>query len=301
MNIQTRGIIYGIVSAVSYGMNPLFALFLYQDGLRVDSVLFYRYLLAVLMLGGMMKVRGDSFSLKKSEIAPLAILGFLFAASSFCLFSSFHYIEAGIASTLLFVYPIMVAVIMAFFFKERISWGTTFSILLSIVGILLLYKRKDGTVLNMTGVWLVMLSSLSYAIYIVAVNRSVLRDMPSFKLTFYVLLFCVAAILLYSGVTPGIQLLTSSKMWFIAVLLALIPTVILLVTMVLSVHYIGSTPTAILGALEPVTALFFGVMIFGEELTLRIVCGILLIILSVVLIILGKSLQRRLRSYLRKI
>lgn len=114
---------------------------------------------------------------------------------------SFHYMDAGIASTLLFVYPVMVAVIMAIFFRERISLVTVLSISLALCGIALLYRGEGGAVLNTAGVVLVMASSLSYALYIVVVNRASL-NMSSVKLTFYVLLFGVAAIVLYSLCCP---------------------------------------------------------------------------------------------------
>ena len=97
--------------------------------------------------------------------------------------------EAGIASTLLFVYPILVALIMAFVFKEKLTLQTIFCILLALGGIGLLYKSGDGTTLSLTGVLLVMASALSYAIYIVGANRPLLKNIATLKLTFYVLLF----------------------------------------------------------------------------------------------------------------
>lgn len=93
-------------------------------------------------------------------------MGLLVAISSLSLFLSYNYMEVGIASTLLFVYPIMVALIMALVFKEKLTGQTIFCILLALAGIGLLYKSSDGTTLNLTGVMLVMASALSYAIYI---------------------------------------------------------------------------------------------------------------------------------------
>lgn len=186
---KTRGYVLGAVAAASYGLNPLFALPLYGAGMGVDSVLFYRYLLAVIMLGTLMIFRRHSFALTRRDILPLAIMGLLFSFSSLTLFASYNYMDAGIASTILFLYPVMVAVIMAAFFHERITAATVVSILLACTGIGLLYKGGDGATLSLIGVGLVFISSLSYAIYIVGVNRSSLRDLSTEKLTFYVLLF----------------------------------------------------------------------------------------------------------------
>ena len=122
--------------------------------------------------------------------------------------------------------------------------------------------------LNAMGVLLVMLSSLSYALYIIIVNKSSLK-MPTIKLTLYVLLFCTLTIIIQSFFDSDnhIQLLTTSSMWMFAIMLALVPTVISLVFMVMAVRLIGSTPTAIMGALEPLTAVFIGIMVFNEMLT----------------------------------
>lgn len=189
MNAKAKGYLSGIVAAATYGMNPLFALPLYQAGMDPDSVLFFRYLFALPLLGMMLKLRGRSFRLKRKEILPLILMGLLVALSSLTLFQSYHYMEAGIASTLLFIYPILVALIMALGFKEKLTLPTLFCILLALSGIGLLYKSGDGTTLSLTGITLVLISALSYAIYIVSVNQPLLKDIATLKLTFYVLLF----------------------------------------------------------------------------------------------------------------
>lgn len=274
----------------TYGMNPLFALPLYKTGMDPDSVLFFRYLFAIPLLGIMIKARGRNFKLKRKQILPLIIMGLLISISSLALFQSYNYMEAGIASTLLFVYPIMVALIMSFFFKEKLTIQTVLCILLALAGIGLLYKGGDGATLSLVGIGLVMASSLSYAIYIVGVNQSVLKDVATLKLTFYVLLFGLTLFLV--RVDFGVHLFIVDKwyLWGNLLALAVFPTAISFLCTTRAVQYIGSTPTAILGALEPVTAVFFGVTIFGESLTPRLIGGILMIILAVTLIIVGSNI-----------
>jgi drug/metabolite transporter (DMT)-like permease len=128
MNSKTKGFIYGAIAAASYGMNPLFTLPLYAAGMSVDTVLFYRYFFAVIVLGILMKMQHQSFALRKADILPLVIMGLLFSFSSLLLFMSYNYMDAGIASTILFVYPVLVAIIMAVVFKEKVSPITMFSI-----------------------------------------------------------------------------------------------------------------------------------------------------------------------------
>lgn len=111
MNAKAKGYVLGAIAAATYGMNPLFALPLYKAGMNPDSVLFFRYLFAIPVLGIMIKARGRNFKLKPNEIVPLILMGLLVSFSSLALFQSYNYMEAGIASTLLFVYPILVALL----------------------------------------------------------------------------------------------------------------------------------------------------------------------------------------------
>lgn len=291
MNTKAKGYLLGVVAAATYGMNPLFALPLYEDGMDTDSVLFFRYLFAIPLLGIMLKARGRDFKLHRREIVPLIALGLLVALSSLALFLSYNYMQAGIASTLLFVYPIFVALIMAFGFREKLSLQTVLCILLALGGIGLLYKTADGATLNLTGTILVMVSALSYAVYIIGVNRPVLQSVATLKVTFYVLLFGLSLFLVRLDFGTAVMLPAKWYLWGNLVALAVFPTAISFLCTTGAIQYIGSTPTAILGALEPVTAVFFGVTIFGESLTPRTGVGILLIILAVSFIVAGNRIS----------
>lgn len=297
---KLKGFACGAVAAASYGLNPLFALPLYEVGMKVDSVLFYRYFLAVLMMGGLMLVRKESFALRRAEVLPMIVMGLLFSSSSLFLFEAYNYMDAGVASTILFVYPVLVAVIMALFFHERVSPLTMFAIVLAFAGISLLSQGGDGKPLSLLGMLLVFLSSLTYAVYIVGVNRSSLKSLPTTRLTFYCLLFGSSLFIVRLHFCTDLQAVPSPWLWANAVSLALFPTIISLVTMTLAIHRIGSTPTAILGALEPVTALFCGVVVFGEQLTGRIMLGVVMILTAVTLIIVSPSLVGLARRYVHK-
>ena len=294
MNAKAKGYILGSIAAASYGMNPLFALPLYKAGMDPDSVLFFRYLFAIPLLGIMIKARGRSFKIQRKETFPLIIMGLLVALSSLTLFLSYNYMAAGIASTLLFVYPIRVALIMAMVFKEKLALQTIVCMLLALGGIGLLYKSEDGSTLSLIGTLLVFASSLSYAIYIVGINQTSLKNVATLKVTFYVLLFGLSlfvARLLYSGV------LNTPDQWYLwanLLALAVFPTAISFLCTTGAIQYIGSTPTAILGALEPVTAIFFGIAVFGESLTVRESFGLVMIIVAVTLVIAGGNITSQL-------
>ena len=294
MNAKAKGYILGSIAAATYGMNPLFALPLYKTGMDPDSVLFFRYLFAIPLLGIMIKARGRTFKIQRKETFPLIIMGLLVALSSLTLFQSYNYMAAGIASTLLFVYPIMVALIMAFAFKEKLELQTIVCMLLALGGIGLLYKSEDGSTLSLIGTLLVFASALSYAIYIVGINQTTLKNVATLKVTFYVLLFGLslfAARLLYSGV------LNTPDQWYLwgnLLALAVFPTAISFLCTTSAIQYIGSTPTAILGALEPVTAIIFGITVFGESLTVKESIGLVMIIVAVTLVIAGGNITSHL-------
>lgn len=299
LSTTTKGYLLGIIAAATYGMNPLFALPLYDAGMTADSVLFFRYLFAIPILASMLKIRGRGFKVNLRQGSILAALGIVFALSSLTLFLSYNYMDAGIASTLLFVYPLLVAVIMALFFREKMSVQMILCLVTALVGIALLYRGADGATLSLTGTLLVFGSSLSYAIYIVAVNRSGLDHVPTLKLTFYVLLFGLTLFLARVLMQGELQCPPHWYLWGNLLALALFPTAISLLCTTQAIQYIGSTPTAILGALEPVTAVFFGITVFGEVVTPRNALGMVLIIVSVTIVVGGGSMPRLLNR-LRK-
>ena len=354
---KAKGFFFGILAAVSYGVNPLGAKYLYEEGFNVESVLFYRYGLAALIIGVIMvgkiitgrKVAStlrqaqctassatgtpsatepqssvtepveatgyESFKVSRGELSTLIALGLLFVISSLTLYCSFLYMDSGVACSLLFVYPVMTAVLMAMLYGEKITKATAAAIALSLAGVLLLYKGDGETVLSTVGVLLVMVSALSYALYIIVANRASAPesgleashnrfskylphratihrlDMSAMKLSFYVLIVCAVSMVLFSLTSPERHLmpLATGREWGYSLMLAIVPTVFSLVSMGIAVRIIGSTPTAIMGALEPLTAVVIGLTVFHEALTVNLVAGILLILTAVITIILSKG------------
>ena len=291
MSLQTKGVILAIISAICYGMNPLGALFLYEEGLNVNSVIFYRFIFASILLAIFMLIKKDSFYLKFKEIILLALLGLLFGISAISLFNSFLYMDAGLASTVLFIYPIFVAIIMALFFKEKNSIITILSIIFAFLGVVLLYE-SDGANVSNFGIFLVIVSSLCYAIYIVIINQYL--KISALKVTFYSMLFCTITILIHSFFDSSLNImpLVNFNMWFYTIFLALVPTIISLLFLIKAIQLIGSTSASILGALEPLTAVLIGVYVFNEKITFWLVIGIVFILLGVILIVLKDYIDK---------
>ncbi|MBR1627022.1 MAG: DMT family transporter [Bacteroidales bacterium] len=294
MNNKLKGCFFGIIAAVAYGTNPLGALFLYREGFNPPSVIFYRFVFAVLILLAILKIQKVPLRVNKWEIKILGSLGTIFAVSALTLYTSFNYMDSGIASTILFAYPIMVAVLMSVFFKEKTSFLTVISIILSVAGILLLYQGDGNVRLSVLGVILVLLSSLTYAVYIVIVNRSKITMTP-FKMTFYIMAFAAVTTFLYSLLNKQNHIIMipslSALGW--CVFLSCVPTIIAMTFLNMGIFYAGSTPTAIMGALEPVTAVIISISVFDGVFSLRLATGIILILGAVLLIVAGKTLSKK--------
>lgn len=285
MNNKLKGYLSGVIAAVAYGTNPLGALFLYEKGYNATSVIFFRFVFAVLILGIILLAQRENFKVSKFEFKILSALGVIFAASALTLYSSFNYMDSGIASTILFTYPIFVAIIMVVCFKEKTSWVSVFSIAISIFGICLLYKGEGGVRLSMLGIILVLVSSLTYSVYIVLVNRAKI-EMNPFKMTFYVMAIAGICIFVFSLFNEKNYIIPIdsfySLSWF--VFLGIVPTIIAMTFLNIAIPKIGSVPTAIMGALEPATAVVISVVVFNGVLTARLLTGIFLILIAVILI-----------------
>lgn len=282
------GYLYGILAAAFYGLNPLFALPLYHDGLDTWSVLLFRYLMSLPLLAVIMVFQKCDFSINLREVKELCILGFLMSASSIFLYLAYNHMDAGIASTVLFVYPILTAILMTVVFKERNNMIVWLCLLAATIGIAILSKSDGVVYVTMLGVMLSILSAVVYAFYLTFINKGSLGGMPSVKITFYVMTF--GTLLIVMGVLyNGYVICPEGTGWLCSFGSALFPTSLSLIFTALAIQRIGSTQTAILGAFEPVTAVAIGVLIFGERLSGNSIVGIVMILLAVTTVVMQKK------------
>lgn len=290
---EIKGYALAALAAAAYGTNPAFAIPLYEQGMNPNSVLFFRYLFGIPLIALVMAARGVPFRLSREEIGPTAILGILMAFSSLALFESYKYINSGIASTLLFVYPVMVAVMMIFFFHEKMRMSVVLCLVIMSVGLILLMKPQGEITLSPFGCLLVMVSALTYALYIIFVNVSkVIKAIPTSKLLFYVLACGSAVYLAMMPLGNELTLPTKESGWLNLTALAVIPTLLSLTCTTKAIQLIGSTPTAILGALEPVSAVLLSVTVLEQSLTPRDIAGGILIIIATTIVIGDKSVDK---------
>ena len=284
-----KGYLFAAIAAASYGTNPIFAIPLYREGISVTSVLFMRYAMAVAIMFFVTMIKSPkAFVIKPKYVGLLAFMGILMVLSSIALFESYKYLSAGIASTLLFFYPVMVAVIMAIFYKERLTKKSWACLVTAFLGVVILSKNDDGGFISLLGLTLVMLSSLSYAIYLVYINRGPMKKINTSTITFYVILGGFLVMIPYCLLDGGLMLPKTTPAWINAIGLGFFPTVISIIFTSRAIALIGSTETAIFGALEPLTAVILGILILGETLTITPAIGMILIFTSVTVLMMKK-------------
>lgn len=293
------GLFLGLMAAVCYGFIPLFTKELQAPavGLPLSSstILFYRFGIASFILAAIMFVRRESFRITYAEFVRLVQLAFLSNGAALFLISGYRYCSSsGVATTLHFTYPILTALIMMVFFRERSRLSTWIAIGLSIAGVALL--SGVGGDAQWLGIVLEIISALCFALYLIRVNRSRVSQMPVVKLTFYVMAFgalIFAAFIAYEradfDISAHYALIPSAPGWLNLCLLSVICTVVTNLALVYATQNVGPTVASILGVLEPLTALVLGILFLGEELTPSMAAGIGLILPAVLIIILRRK------------
>lgn len=278
----------GIITGITYGLNPLFGMPLIWDGVSIDSILFFRYIISVFLLGAFLMFTKQRFKVSSKQAGVLGVLGVLFTSSSLLLFEAYHYIASGLATTLVFLYPILVTIIMVFL-RVIPSWQVWISIAATFIGVIIMTHSGTGGAINPTGILLSLGSALAYALFIVIINRNkTIASISNSLLTFYVLLtgtaiFLGKIIFAHEGITTGID---DYAAWGNLVGLAFLPTIVSTATLAIATRNIGPTKASVLGVFEPITAILVGTLVFGEALTSNIVIGILIAVSSVTFMIL---------------
>jgi putative transmembrane protein len=273
------------------------------EGLTTFSILSYRMLFASILVAVLMLIGRVSFATNLKELRWFAVLGFLYYGSAALLFQAYGGMASGLATTLHFMYPVSVTIIMALVYKQRPSVVTICAIILSLVGVALLCLRESSTgVSSLLSVFLVLLSGVCYAVYLVLVSTvRRINQQNSQKLTFYVLMFSGAFFMLSTLQGGGLQIIPSASAGINLLLMATLPTLLSNLALVRSVKNIGSTLTSVLGAMEPLTAIIVGILVFDESLRGLMIVGIILILVSVSLIVLSPLLDKRIAERLRRL
>ncbi len=303
-----------ILSSATFGLIPLFSIPLMENAdksleIDLDSVCFYRFLFSALLMGlivfisfakkhkgeGIGKIMHEAYALSGKQFGLLMLISVFYASTSIFLTASYTIggIPSGIATTMHFLYPVFVTAVMILFIGEKLTAGKVISVMLAFGGVFFLSGASitgDFT-LNPLGLLFVLVTIFTYGSYIIGVNNiKAIAGMNGMKLTFYVLafsclLFCCNILVKGGEFAP----LVTFHQWWNILALAFIPTLISDLTLVYAIQIIGSTTTAILGCMEPLTAVLVGIAVFGEKLSSSQIIGMVLVFLAVNLVILSQK------------
>lgn len=296
MKKNIKGVMFAMLSSSSFGLIGLFSAPVKAEGLDEFSILFYRFLISAFVLGLVCVVRKESLSIPKELRLKLFTLGILYASSAFFFLFSFNFLPTGVSTTMHFMYPIVVSMMMVLFFKEKKSMVTFFATILAVFGVVMLCWT-DGVVISPTGVLVVLTAVFSYSTYIISVNKSQAGRLNAEVLTFYVMLSGAIIFLFVAIATPkGLQAIPSIPSFVRLMLLGILCTALSAFTLILAIKLIGSTISSILGSMEPLVALAVGVFYFNEKFDLHSLIGIITILASVILVIIRSTQKADLKT-----
>ena len=292
---RIKGILYAAVSSSTFGLAPFLSLTLLLAGFSAFEVLSYRWGVATIALTLFGWCSGCSFRLEKKDFLVVLLLSLLRAVTSFSLLIAYQNIATGVASTIHFMYPLAVSLVMMYFFQEKKSLWVMFAVFMSLLGAALLssgeLEAKNGD--TIVGLVAACVSVFSYAGYIVGVRMTRAVRINSTVLTCYVMGLGTVLYFIGALTTSGLRLVADGYTWLIILGLALPATAISNITLVRAIKYAGPTLTSILGAMEPLTAVVIGVFVFKELFTLNSAIGIILILLAVSVVIFRKQKNER--------
>lgn len=290
MKLKLKGYILAFISAAAYGLIPLFMIPIKRSDFSLDGALFYRFLIASVFIVGYLLYTKESLKVTFRELYTFVFLGLLYALSSEFLFAAYDYLSPGIASTIFFMYPVVVAVILGTFFKGKISLPTILSLLIVLVGIFILSTKDISSFsIDYFGLFVAFMGAFVYGIYMVVINQTHLSA-SGIKIAFYSMLFSSIYFLGKSLLLESKIPIPDGAMFLHFTVFSLVTTVLSVTTLIYAIRYIGSTPTAIMGAIEPVIAVGISVGLFAEKFTLTLVAGVVLIIVGVLIdIIFGQK------------
>lgn len=282
---KIKGIVYACVSAATFGMIPLFAHTAMLNGVNNDTILVYRYSIAAFVYGIYLLFRKVDVRLNRYQLLDLLWAGVGgYGITAYFLFLAYRYMPTGTATSIHYLYPVVVAVMMALIYKQRLSWMVKGAILIAVAGVYFM-SWSEGKI-EWAGLVFALLTTLTYGTYIVSLNRTYLKALQADVLTFYVLAFSALFYIALACCKGTLCWVTTPRFLYEMTMLGVVSTVISARLLVAAVTRIGSVPASVLGTLEPITAIVVGVFAFQEELNIRNFTGLLMVLVAVLVVIL---------------
>lgn len=282
------GIICVLIGTFCFASKGILIKLAYQYGITATPLLTLRMLFALpfYVITIIWLHTQQLTALKRSDLWKIAGLGLLsYYLSSLLDFMGLEYISAGLERLILYIYPTLVLLMLAAWKKEKITRKTKLALSIAYVGMLLVFAQDlhlaNNWELTLFGAGLVILSTISFALFVVLAGDMISKAGPS-RFTAYAMLAACIGVLCH-GLTLGniSDLMQPNQVYLLAIALAFFCTVIPSFLMNKGISLIGSGKTAVLGSIGPVVTLFLGALILHEPITLIQLIGAALVICGV--------------------
>jgi drug/metabolite transporter (DMT)-like permease len=277
-NTRVLGIAAVVLSAIGFGAMAIFARFAYLSGAEVIAVLFLRFLFAGLLLMVLMMVTKRAWPGRRSVLILMAMGGIGYVAQSYSFFAALQHASAGLVSLLLYLYPVLVAVLGAVILKEPLGSRRFVAVCIAFV----------GTVLTLWGAWtaaplgiaLGVLSALLYSIYILVGSRVLATEDPIGSGTVVILSAAAVFGLLVLLIQPVFP--SGMLAWSSVVAISVFSTVVGMVGFFIGMRHLGAADAATLSTLEPAVTILLAGLFLQESLSAVQLIGGAVILFAVI-------------------
>ena len=275
-----------IIGSIAYGFLPIFVKNIIAYNFSSLSMVFYRYFLTAIFLLIIIRVSKKSFKINKKQFIELLIFSIIgLGLTFFFLSKSLLYISAGLSNMIHFGYPVIVLLVMIFIFKEKANILKFLSIIFAAIGIILLTQVVE--VESFLGVIYALITTITYGAYIIANKRCSFSELDTMVSLFYMSLF-ISVIFLIAGIFTGsLQIINNLYVFGNFIAISLVCTIFSLGLLLYGVKRLGSSLASILNMFEPATTVVASIFIYNEKLTVNIIIGSVLIILSTISMVIG--------------
>ena len=276
-----KGYIYTALSAIIFGLMPLLTKIIIARGATSLTIAFFRVFYVTIVLFFVLKIKKIDLRLEKRDFLS-AILTSIFGSglTIIILNESYNYVDTGIATSLHFLYPLFVAILCCFFYGEKIKKKQIISLSFALVGIICFMSKGNG---SLFGYLLAIASGLTYAFYLVKMDKTGLVKMNAFKLSFYLALFTTIEIFTMNLYMQEVVFKMDAIAYVLLLVLALSSSFLATVLLQKGVLLLGSTRASFICLLEPVTSMIVGILWLNEALTFNKGLGGLAIIISLII------------------
>ena len=285
---KTKGFLCVIISAFIFGFTPILCKLTYSGGSNAIMLVFLRNTMSLPIMYILLKYKKISLKVSLKEFCKLFILSiFSTILTALLLYISYNYISVGMATTIHYVYPILVALVLAIFFKEKITKIQIISLIISFIGVLMFFD--GGTSINFAGLFIALASGIAYGMALIYMDKSGLKDYPALLVTFYTCIFASIVLFIVTIISSKFTLSLSPTAWLYSFIVSILTSLIGISFMQIGVRNIGPTTTSILCMFEPITSVVMSIVLLNEPISFRNILACVLILIAVLILSIFKE------------